>query len=73
MMAIRVLKLFLVVSVISCFGCSPVAPWQSGNLAKAEMAINPNPNVTHIREHVYTSREASQGGGFSAGGGCGCN
>lgn len=53
--------------------CSPVAPWERGNLAKDEMAIQPNPNLNNFREHIFTAREASQGGHIGAGGGCGCN
>jgi hypothetical protein len=53
--------------------CSNVAAWERGNLAKAEMAIQPNPNLNNFREHIFTAREASQGGHVGAGGGCGCN
>lgn len=54
-------------------GCADVAPWERGNLAKPEMAITPNPSQNHFRDHVYTSKEASQGGHGGNGGGCGCN
>lgn len=54
-------------------GCSEVAPWERGNLAKPDMAITPNTNLNHFRDHIFTSREASQGGHSSGGGGCGCN
>ncbi|MCQ8117263.1 DUF4266 domain-containing protein [Methylomonas sp. WSC-7] len=37
------------------------------------MAITPNPNLSHIRDHIFTSKEASQGGHAGGGGGCGCN
>ena len=53
--------------------CSPVAPWERGNLAKDEMAIDPNPNLSNFRSHIFTAREASQGGHIGVGGGCGCN
>ena len=53
--------------------CSEVAPWERGNLAKPDMALNPNPNLNHMRDHIFTSREASQGGRATSGGGCGCN
>ncbi|WKJ88999.1 DUF4266 domain-containing protein [Methylomonas montana] len=54
-------------------GCAGVSPWERGNLAKQEMAITPNPNLTHFRDHIFTSKEASQGGHSGSGGGCGCN
>jgi hypothetical protein len=67
------LKLLLPACLVGSQGCSPVAPWERGNLAKPDMALDPNPNLSHIRDHIYTSREASQGGRTSSGGGCGCN
>jgi len=66
-------KLLLLAGLIGSQGCSPVAPWERGNLAKEEMALDPNPNLSHIRDHIFTSREASQGGASGSGGGCGCN
>ena len=66
-------KLLLLTGLIGSQGCSPVAPWERGNLAKEEMALDPNPNLSHIRDHIFTSREASQGGASGSGGGCGCN
>jgi len=50
-----------------------VAPWERGNLAKPEMAINPNVQHAAFREHVFESKEASSGGIIGSGGGCGCN
>ncbi|WP_231499702.1 DUF4266 domain-containing protein [Methylomonas sp. MK1] len=37
------------------------------------MALNPKPNLSHFRDHIFTSKEASQGGLNGSGGGCGCN
>ena len=56
-----------------CQACADVAPWERGNLAKDEMSLDPNPNLSHIRDHIFTSREAAQGGRGGSGGGCGCN
>ncbi|MDD1620574.1 MAG: DUF4266 domain-containing protein [Methylococcaceae bacterium] len=53
--------------------CSNVSPWERGNLAKPEMAITPYPNLEHFRDHIFSSKEASQGGHGGTGGGCGCN
>ncbi|WP_230874730.1 DUF4266 domain-containing protein [Methylomonas sp. LL1] len=42
-------------------------------MAKETMGINPTPNLNKFRDHIYSSKEASQGGHSGAGGGCGCN
>jgi len=54
-------------------GCATVAPWERGDLARPEMAARPDPALARLRDHVFTSREAAQGGGAAAGGACGCN
>ncbi|MBA53695.1 MAG: hypothetical protein CMK89_04505 [Pseudomonadales bacterium] len=51
---------------------SPVKPWQRGDLARAEMAWEPDPMESSLRDHVYTSKEGSSGGVGTGGGGCGC-
>lgn len=54
-------------------GCADVQPWQRGNLAKPEMALDPYPNQTFFRSHSYGAREAAQPiGSGTTGGGCGC-
>lgn len=53
-------------------GCSEVAPWERGNLAKAHMALDPYPAQSVWREHNYGSREAATGTASASGGGCGC-
>ena len=67
------LACLLLVLLFSATGCAEVSPWERGTLAKKEMSINPNPNRTHFRDHIFTSKEASQGGHSGSGGGCGCN
>jgi hypothetical protein len=67
------LKLLVLAGTLSCQGCTSVSPWERGNLAKEEMALDPNPKLNHLRDHIFTSREASQGGLTGNGGGCGCN
>ncbi|MDT8363822.1 MAG: DUF4266 domain-containing protein [Nitrosomonas sp.] len=67
----RVLLLLLTIATLT--GCAQVAPWERGNLAKPQMALEPHPLQVGIRAHNYGSREAgasthSNGGG----GGCGC-
>lgn len=58
---------------IALQGCSNVSPWERGNLAKPEMALTPYPNLNHFRDHIFSSKEGSQGGHGGSGGGCGCN
>ena len=64
--------LLFVVGSLSLTGCA-VAPWERGNLAKKQMLIDPNPNRSALRNHVFDSKESSQGGMGGSGGGCGCN
>lgn len=54
-------------------GCQPVQAWERGTLAKPEMAIDTDPLATALNNHVYFSKEASNGGHSATGGGCGCN
>lgn len=50
-----------------------VPPWQRGDLARPEMALDGAPTLSAYRGHVYYSKEAASGGAGLAGGGCGCN
>jgi hypothetical protein len=63
----------LLAIAFSAVGCTAVEPWERGNLAKAHMALDPNPANSAIRAHTYSSREAATGGDSAVGGGCGCN
>lgn len=69
----KLVKLLLICGVYGLQGCAEVSPWERGNLAKRDMALNPKPNLNHFRDHIFTSKEASQGGHSGSGGGCGCN
>ncbi|MEF7615103.1 DUF4266 domain-containing protein [Aquincola sp. MAHUQ-54] len=55
----------------ACAGPVP-APWQRGDLARPEMAWEPDPLGSAARGQAYRSKEAATGGGTAAGGGCGC-
>ena len=66
-------KLLWVMMVFFLFGCSSVKPWEKGNLARPEMAFDPSPIETSLKEHIYFSKEASSSGSAVSGGGCGCN
>jgi len=67
----RIAAILLLLLLIG--GCTPIAPWQRGNLAKPYMALEPDPATAAVRRHVHVSKEASSGGYGSGGGGCGCN
>ena len=58
--------------VIGLTGCTHVEPWERGNLAKPQMALEPDPMQNALRNHVYNSREAAAGSNAGQGGGCGC-
>jgi len=66
-----VLSIFVVLTCASA--CSSVNPWERGILAKPEMAWEPDPLMGQLQEHVYFSKEGSNGGYGAGGGGCGCN
>ncbi len=57
----------------ACVSIEPVKPWEKDTLGDDRMQIGGNPIIKKINEHVYTSKEASNGGGGIGGGGCGCN
>jgi hypothetical protein len=56
-------------------GCASFEPkaWQRGDLARPEMAWDPDPVDAAMRQHTYDSKEAASGSATVAGGGCGCN
>ena len=67
---VKALLLFLAGVLIT--GCTTVQPWERGNLAKPQMALDPYPMQSALRAHNYGSREAAAGGNAAQGGGCGC-
>jgi hypothetical protein len=74
MMAVEwIVRLTLCVALLAAAGCTPLAPWERGTLAKPAMALDPNSAQSAMRTHVRISREAASGGGATSGGGCGCN
>jgi hypothetical protein len=53
-------------------GCSSVAPWERGNLAKPQMSAESRATQQTILDHIYESREAASGKTSAKGGACGC-
>ena len=60
-------------AVVSGCATAPVKPWDRDLLAKPQMKFVPLPIEHAVDQHVYFSKEGSQGGMDAAGGGCGCN
>ncbi|MFV0596656.1 DUF4266 domain-containing protein [Shewanella sp.] len=56
-------------------GCSSIGvePWEKGQLARADMALDSEKLDQALDDHIYFSKEGSSGGRAFAGGGCGCN
>jgi len=67
-------KTALLIMIMALTACSSVQPWERGNLAKHQMASDPSPLLSTLRQHNYASREAAGAASSGAsGGGCGCN
>jgi starvation-inducible outer membrane lipoprotein len=65
-------KILLLTMGVLLTACTAVQPWERGNLAKPQMALDPHPLQSALRAHNYGSREAAAGGNAAQGGGCGC-
>jgi hypothetical protein len=66
-------KLLLALPVCLC-SCTVVStPAERSNLASKVMSPERDPLGDAMSDHMYFSREASQGGNGIGGGGCGCN
>jgi Domain of unknown function (DUF4266) len=68
------LALVLLGVLLLATACTAVRPWERGELARDDMAWDPNPLEAAHDGHIYFSKEgATAGGGDAGGGGCGCN
>jgi hypothetical protein len=67
--------MFVIFNVLSISACSNlgVQPWERDLLAKKEMSLGAEPLDNALDDHIYFSKEASNGGKGFGGGGCGCN
>lgn len=68
----QVMQWFLLIISLGLAACTTVQPWERGNLAKPQMALDANPLQSGLRAHNYGSREAMSGTNTAQGGGCGC-
>jgi Domain of unknown function (DUF4266) len=64
--------MLLLMIAVTLPACTTVQPWERGNLAKPQMALDPHPLQSALQAHNYGSREAGAGGNAAQGGGCGC-
>jgi hypothetical protein len=53
--------------------CTTVKPWQRADLSRQSMIDDKGPGQARFDAHARSAREAADGGGGEAGGGCGCN
>jgi hypothetical protein len=58
--------------VIIGSGCVTVAPYERATLARRDMSIDGNVEISTAEGHSIEVREGAAGG-FTSGGGCGCN
>ena len=59
--------------LVCCSACVRVAPYERETLARRDMALGENADLSAGEEHAEAYREGSSGGGEAKGGGCGCN
>jgi len=65
--------LCIVFILLTLSACTPVKPWERGNLALPQMALETDAHEAALRIHAFHSKEGSNGGYGGGGGGCGCN
>jgi len=65
------LRLLVVLTTALGAGCARLPPYERGQLAHPTMTTSDLARPSE--EHVRAVQEGAVGGGFSAGGGCGCN
>jgi hypothetical protein len=63
----------LVTALVVLSSCARVAPYERGTLARRDMELGENADLSAGEEHAEAYREGSSGGGAVKGGGCGCN
>jgi hypothetical protein len=67
------MRLLAVACALLACGCSTVAPYQRGHLARADMAFEPTAGIAKAMEKTFPAKEAASGSASVGGGGCGCN
>lgn len=71
---LRIALLILIVTALSACGDAfvRVQPYEREYLSRDSMKFAPNEARAAFEEHIFSIREASQGGTTSLSGGCGC-
>ena len=67
------MRTLVLVAALLAAGCTHVAPYERGYLARPAMALDGSQGMAHAMEKIYPSKEAASGGAAVGGGGCGCN
>jgi uncharacterized protein YceK len=67
----RLSLLVVLVAVLATSGCGTVAAYERGKLAHRTMTTSDLSGPAEA--HTRAIQEGASGGGFEAGGGCGCN
>lgn len=63
----------VVLAALATSGCATVAPYERERLARPDMELGGESDVSAGEEHATAYREGSSGGFGASGGGCGCN
>jgi hypothetical protein len=69
----RVIWMFVASGLLTASACARTRPYQREDLARKEMAPDPDPDEAALQQHLYGTREGAVGGSGGGGGGCGCN
>lgn len=62
----------MIVLPLAVSGCAVVQQYERGRLADPNMIFDNDPIQKGIENHYINTREGSEGGDGSQGGGCGC-
>ena len=60
------------IALIALSGCTTVAPYERGFLARSVMIDGASPKMRAFEKHMQVSKEAAQNSDTVGGGGCGC-
>jgi hypothetical protein len=63
----------LLLAFLCLAGCTSIAPYQRGYLARPDMALEAGLGNAKALEKTFSAKEAASGGASVGGGGCGCN
>jgi len=69
----RIASFTLFAAAALASACARTRPYQREDLARPEMAPDPDPDEAALHQHLLGTREGAVGGFGGGGGGCGCN